>query len=62
MNRGWFADVDEDGSEGYPWAMFLQVDGFCYRLGEVWFPNEQECLDYIRSDVLGLGMFDEDNG
>lgn len=57
--RGWLADVDESAPAYSRWQPVLQADGVCLPF-EIWFSTEAECLDWIRRDVLGRGMWAED--
>lgn len=54
MTRGWFADRD-DSAAPHNWAAFLQLDGMCLRLDGAWFSSEQDCAEFIRTDILGKG-------
>jgi hypothetical protein len=63
LSRGWFADYDRD-SEGvplyeskWPWVASVQMDGMTGTLGGHWFATEGDCLDFIRANVAGLGMW-----
>lgn len=55
---GWFAEWEDDDGSG--WRPVLQCSGgFMVTCQGPWFYSEQECLDFIRHDILGAGMFDE---
>jgi hypothetical protein len=51
---GWFAGlVDEDErDERWPWVPALQIPGECHHLTPT-FATEAECLDFIRTHILG---------
>lgn len=55
--RGWFADIDGEAEPGYPWQPCLQLDGMCLSFG-VWFATEHECVDFIKSNVLGRDLLE----
>ena len=52
---GWFADrgPTDDG-----WFPSVQTESLNLDL-EVWFQTEAECLDFIRREILGLGLLEE---
>jgi hypothetical protein len=53
---GWFADIDPDVD--HRWQPCLQLGGWCPSM-PVWFKSEQECLDFIRDEIIGQGMYDQ---
>jgi hypothetical protein len=55
--RGWFADLDESATDDFRWAPHLQADGVIPSL-DIWFRTEDECMDWIRENVIGRGLFD----
>lgn len=55
---GWFADIDSDQTGEYRWQPCLQLDGWCPPL-PVWFKTEQDCLDFIRTEVISQGIYDD---
>lgn len=58
MEDGWFADTAMDGDDppdGYPWQPVLQAGNSCHPI-DVWFRTEEECLSYIRDNILGKGV------
>lgn len=61
--EGWFADLDEDEPPDSParWRPYLQIAGCCLPL-RAWFATEDDCLDFIRSSVVGQGLLDEHRG
>lgn len=56
---GWFADLDED-QKSPMWQPCLQAQGGVVTNLDISFTTEQDCLDFIRTEVLGCGMFDEE--
>ena len=54
--RGWFAEIDDEAATEYKWRPVLQADGWLGELGDIWFRTEQECLDWIKTEILGHGM------
>jgi hypothetical protein len=55
-NRGWFADIDEGTPSGdMQWAPFLQLDWGAPSM-DVWFASEEDCLRFIREEVVGKGV------
>lgn len=59
--RGWFADQVNDPAEGPVglWVAVLQADGMLVALDGPWFETEAECLAWLRSEVVGRGMYDD---
>lgn len=65
QSLGWFAsetdEDDPDHNEEFPWRPFLQLPGL-----QVWlsisFQTEEACLDFIKKDVLGKGLFPGEGG
>jgi hypothetical protein len=59
-DRGWFADLadEEERNPRWPWQPFIQITGSCLPL-PVWFETEAECLDFIRTDIVGRGLLDQ---
>lgn len=55
--RGWFARLgdDDDAFPGY-WQPTLQLDGLQVPSG-IGFTTEEDCLDFIRTEILGKGMW-----
>lgn len=56
--KGWFADVDPDAGTRFIWQPCLQLEGACSAL-DIWFENEEDCLEFIRTEILPLGMLDD---
>lgn len=58
--RGWFADLsDEDERDPHaPWQAFLQLEGHCHALDGVWFYTEADCVEFIRTEIVGRGWFE----
>ncbi|MGW6913722.1 hypothetical protein ACWGB8_07870 [Kitasatospora sp. NPDC054939] len=55
MSAGWFACFETEGegfSPGYPWQAVLQLEGLMVSTG-MWFRSEAECMDFIRTQVIG---------
>lgn len=51
----WFAEQDPDEDGGalkYPWRPVLQLDGMVMRCDGPWFATEQDCLEFIRDNVI----------
>ena len=53
--RGWYAEQDEDG-----WRGVLQLDGYVATLDGPWFRTEVECDRWLRTEVVGRGMWNDD--
>jgi hypothetical protein len=60
---GWFACFErgEDASlnPDYPWRPVLDLNGHMPGL-DVWFKTEAECLDFIRTQVIGQPLLDSE--
>lgn len=58
-NEGWFADLadEEERDPRCPWQPFLQISGCCFPL-PVWFASEEDCMEFIRDDIVGRGLLD----
>lgn len=56
--RGWFADIDEDTgpSDPYRWQPCLETGAGHIPCFSVWFATEDECTQWIRENVLGVGL------
>jgi hypothetical protein len=55
--RGWFADIDETAEgDDFRWSPHLQAGGVIPSL-DIWFRTEEECTDWIRREVIGVGEF-----
>lgn len=50
--RGWFADIDEDAPGDTQWQPCLNLESGHIPCFEVWFKTEQDCLDWIRREVI----------
>ena len=57
---GWFADLDKDQKTPM-WQPCLQLQGGIVTNLDISFTTERDCLDFIRAEVIGHGMFDEDS-
>ncbi|MFD9739457.1 hypothetical protein [Umezawaea sp. NPDC059074] len=55
---GWFADVDPDVSDDHTWQPCLLLDDVRLSL-DLWFATEEECLAFIRKEVVGRGVLGE---
>lgn len=53
--QGWFADVDPEEAprRGYEYQPCLQLEGGICLSFDVWFKTEDECVDYIRTNIIG---------
>lgn len=51
----WFADIDEDRPEGfpYPYVACVQVTGAVHQLEGIWFSSEEDCEQFVREEVGG---------
>lgn len=56
--KGWFADVDKDAGTRFIWQPCLQLEGGVSEL-PIWFESEADCLEFIKTDVIGLGMLND---
>lgn len=54
LQTGWFADWDE---EAKGWQPCIQTPALINSSLEIWFPSEEACLDFIRTEVLGQGEY-----
>lgn len=55
---GWYAEECTDAPvEGYTWRAILQLPGIVVPTDGHWFDTETACLDFIRDDIIGKGMF-----
>ena len=52
---GWFADVDPDVGDDHTWQPCLLLDDIRLSL-DLWFASEEECLAFLRKEVVGRGM------
>ena len=57
--RGWFADVDLDVKAGPPkWQPCFETGHGHVPSFAIWFDTEEECLGWIRENILGAGLLD----
>lgn len=60
---GWFVervrDDDPDFNPRWPYRATLQIRGGGASLDGFRFATEAECLDFIRTDVIGKGLLPE---
>lgn len=50
---GWFADIDsDDATPPYIWQPCVQVTGGLCTSLQIWFASKEECLKFIREDIL----------
>jgi hypothetical protein len=55
---GWFAEECTDAPHaGFTWRAVLQLPGLVVPTDGLWFDTEAECLDFIRDDIIGQGLF-----
>ena len=54
----WFADIDEDADQRWPWQPILQLDGMCMSVDSVHFATRDECEWFIREHLVGSGWMD----
>jgi len=57
---GWFADRSdpEERDTKYPWQPFVQMGSGCLSL-DARFETEEECMQFIRDEVLAHGIYGE---
>lgn len=55
---GWFADTTESETASMLWHPILQLPGICVPM-EIWFETEADCEDFIRREILGQPMLEE---
>jgi hypothetical protein len=55
-NNGWWAEHTDDDS-AFPWVPTLQTEGCCFSL-PIRFAAEEECIDWIKSHVIGVGFLE----
>lgn len=59
MNSYWWAEHDPENalSPDYPWRITLQTgDNMCHSLEGISFGSEADCLDYIRTHIVGATL------
>lgn len=54
--RGWFGDVDPEAQSDYQWQPCLETGTGHVPCFDVWFATEAECVEWIRENVIGVGM------
>jgi hypothetical protein len=55
---GWYAEEDTDAPvAGFAWRAVLQLPGMVVPTEGHWFETEAACLEFIRDDILGKGLF-----
>jgi hypothetical protein len=57
--RGWFADVDPDETGEHRWQACLETGTGIVPSVSIWFATEDDCTQWIRDNVLGVGMLPE---
>jgi hypothetical protein len=62
---GWWAECDDSPETNpfapeAPWLATLQTAAGCFSLGGIAFYTMDQCLAFIRDDVLGKGSLDAD--
>jgi hypothetical protein len=54
MSRtGWWADYDAEEPHEYKWQPALQIEGAVLSLATIYFPSEDACREFIRTQVVG---------
>lgn len=56
-DKGWYADLLEEGRNKGRWQPVLQVEGWAPGL-EVYCRTEEECVQWIRENVLGKPLLE----
>ena len=56
----WWAEWDERYSGTYRWRPVLQCDGFTVTCDGPWFATERECLDFVRREIVGAAVEEND--
>lgn len=54
--RGWFADIDEEATGAHRWQACLETGTGIVPSISIWFATEEDCLQWIRENVLGVGL------
>jgi hypothetical protein len=49
-------DAEESSSADCQWHPCLQLEGMCLSFDDVWFRTEQQCVDFIRREIIGKDM------
>lgn len=58
---GWFADIDREApNPDFPWQACLDTNAGIIEYFGSYFPNKEECEEWIKKYVLGLGMVDDE--
>lgn len=58
--RGWFADIDEDGgSSGFVWQPYLETGHGVVPTLSVWFVSREDCEDFIREHLVDVGVLND---
>lgn len=57
VQLGWFASIDEESDPRWPWQPCLQLPSSIGAM-QIWFATEEECLDFIRTYILGKGIIE----
>jgi hypothetical protein len=55
----WWAEHDPEGalSPNYPWRPTLQTgSSMCHSFEGISFGSEEDCLDFIRTEIIGAGL------
>jgi len=55
--QGWWAAEESDRGD-FPWVPHVQLRSVCLDL-DISFKTEAECLEFIRTEILPLGLLDE---
>lgn len=58
--RGWFADWDNDATNGYGWQPCLETGQGHVPCFQVWFKTKAECESFIADNVIGVGWLPGD--
>lgn len=56
-SRGWYAEEDPEVATDYRWRPALQANGWAGELDGIWFQTEQACIDWIKTEILGHGLY-----
>ena len=53
---GWCASVDDEATGDWKWQPTLAVPGMCLTF-DMWFVSQDDCMAYIREEILGQGLW-----
>lgn len=58
MVARWFADVDPEATFRWSYRPYIQTKGGVVCSLDIWFEDEEECLEFVRNEIVGVGILD----